>query len=593
MRNMLSNPASYDEIEKEIEKMHSANPKIREESIVSLYKISKEIGVPYTIQYLVPFIKTILDTNEESKIPILAQTERIAKEILKEIDPVYSIYKEIFLTRNEITREKATESLVSAISEVDSTEGNFIGLEGFICSMGESRFIMHRISAIALMKRLLTGMPQGKGLKRLENLFEKLQHDSMPIVRRTSIKSVEISKYFYSEDKIRKVIERVLEDNDDTVRSCFIELLLILPKSEDNAYFNLEVFKKGSVDSSWRVRSSSTQIIRDVAVYAYSAYGKNAMYNRQKTHRTHTDTQVKDTDDSDQPEIDIGIDVLECIDRLVDDKEEAVRRSIVEKTPEILSEAPKTKCKILYIIDKAASDVSAEVRESVPKVLSKISESLSKEDVEMYVSPIIRRLLVDEDRKTKMETISRLKTLYSKLGPTAIGNALSPVINDLESSNWRTRTAVLKIISSLSRQMEITYFYEYLKDPFFKMFVDPIWLVRKEAASILGEISINFGAEWICKDMISSLSFLKKSTNYSHRISYVTGIGQVLLTLWPRPVQKMLSSELSDLSKDPVPQVRMTVAKAVRKGHLEDKEEILKVLQGDSHPEVVNACVEG
>ncbi|KAI5190674.1 serine/threonine-protein phosphatase 2A regulatory subunit A [Nematocida minor] len=549
----------YDEIEQEIEKMQSSNPKLREESIDSLLRISQGIGKPYTVQYLIPFIKTILDTNEEAKIPILQQIEKIVKEVLNEIKPVYVLYREIFLTRSDLIREQASASLISSLN-VKKIDYEIFGIEEFIVSLGESRFIMHRISAITVMRTLIGEIPAGTELRKLKSLFSQMQNDPLPIVRRKSILSPEIIQYFYTEQEIQKIIERVLEDTDDTVRSCFISPLFLLSKTKDNGYFNLEIFKKASKDNSWKVRSSSTKIIKEVAVYLYAIKS------------THT-----------------GISILDCIDRLVEDREEAVRKSIIERAPDILAEAPDTKNKILYIIDKASCDVSSEVREIVPEVLSKISEIITKEDVELYISPIVRRLLTDEDQKTKMETIGKLKTLYNKLGAAAITDALTPVINDLESSNWRTRTAVLKSISSLSRQMDKMYFQDYLKQPFFKMFIDPIWNVRKEAAVILGEISINFGAAWVCGDMLESLEFLKESSHYAHRISYATAIGKVLQTLWPRKVQKMLAKGLLQLSQDPIPQVRMTVAKMVSQGILEEKKEILLRMQTDSHPEVISA----
>lgn len=566
---MLDAAVSYDEIEREIEKMQSSNPKLREESIDSLYRISKEIGRLYTVQYLIPFVKTILDTNEESKMPILKQIEKIAAEILQEIKPLYPLYKEIFLTRDDMIREASAESLIATVLTVSDRkiEYEIYALEEFICALGESRFIMHRISAISLLHRFLAEIPSNVQLRKLKGLFRHLQEDPLPIVRKRSIALGEILLYFYSEKEIKEIVEKVLEDTDDTVRSSFTNPLFLLSKSRENLFFTLEVFKVASTDSSWTVRSSSTKIVKDVILYVYD----------------------KRTSTQSEPSSATEVSVLECIDKLVEDKEDEVRKNIIERTPEILKESPNTKNKILYIIDKGSCDRSPTVREIVPGVLAEISDIITKEDVELFICPIIRRLLVDEDQRTKMETINKLKTLYRKLGAAAITDALAPVINDLESSNWRTRTAVLKSISSLSRQMDKKYFCEYFRDPFFKMFVDPIWLVRKEAAAILGEISINFGADWVCKEMIESLVYLKTSPHYTHRISYATALGKVLQTLWPRKVQKLIAKNLTDLAKDEIPQVRLTVAKMVKQGILEEKESILESMQNDSHPEVVSA----
>ncbi|KAI5167229.1 serine/threonine-protein phosphatase 2A regulatory subunit A [Nematocida sp. AWRm78] len=603
---MLRDTVSYDEIEKEIEKMQSSNAKIREESINSLYRISKEIGEGYTVQYLIPFVKTILDTNEESKAPVITQLEKISKEVLLEVKPLYCLYKEIFLTRDNKIREIATNSLISNVLLGRESELNqeIYEAQEFICRLGESKFVMHRISAISLLSRFLLDIPRSSEPKKLKGLFEALLKDALPIIRRKCLSSSEIMLYLYSEPEIKQIVEATLQDADDTVRSFFIHPLLLLDKTEPNSHFSKEVFKIASVDNSWKVRSSSTQIIKDVIVYVddpdmtrryVSTPSRSTNTQSQEDHKISGFSELNDrhTPTTEEPIGQISEDkqntLLDYIDRLVDDREDEVRKSIIQRTPEILLEAPKTKNKILYIIDRASCDKSPDVREIVPNILSIISEIVTKEDMELFVSPIIRRLLSDEDHNTKIETISKLKTLYKKLGAAAITDALAPVINDLKSSNWRTRTAVLKSISSLSRQMDQQYFYEYLKEPFFKMFVDSIWLVRKEAASILSEIAINFGAPWVCGEMLEALEFLKESTHYAHRISYATALGKVLQTLWPRKVQKLLAKNLVDLTTDAIPQVRLTVAKMIRLGILEEKENILKELQNDSHPEVVNA----
>ncbi|KAI5147862.1 uncharacterized protein NESG_00766 [Nematocida ausubeli] len=602
---MPRDTVSYDEIEKEIEKMQSSNAKLREESINSLYKISKEIGSIYTVQYLIPFVKTILDTNEESKVPIVRQLERIAKEILQEIKPLYTLYKEIFLTRDDRIRELATNSLIEGVllGREGRVDHEIYGIEEFICRLGGSKFVMHRISAISLLRKFLVEVPSNIHLRKLKDLFKALQVDPLPIVRRKCFSSGEIILYFCTEPEIKQIVDVALLDTDDTVRSFFIYPLLLLDKTQENSQFTMNAFKIASTDNSWKVRSSSTQIIKDVILHMNEVHADYSQTVRHippaypQRHRISGFSELTDqhrpseesAPDSEQLLQDKNAAVLKCIDRLVDDREDEVRKSIIKRTPEILKEAPQTKNKILYIIDRASCDRSPDVREIVPGILSAVSEIITKEDMELFVSPIIKRLLADEDQNTKIETISKLKTLYKKLGAGAITDALSPVINDLKSADWRTRTAVLKSISSLSRQMDKQYFYEYLKEPFFRMFVDPIWLVRKEAATILAEISISFGASWVCNEMLASLEFLKGSTHYAHRIAYATALGRVLQTLWPRRVQKLLARNLADLAVDAIPQVRLTVAKMVSQGILEEKESILKDLQNDSHREVANA----
>lgn len=551
---------SYDEIKKEVEKMQSANPRVREESLENLYEISREIGSAITVNYMFPFIKTILDTNEQAKRPVLHQLDKIIRDLIKDAIVAFPIYKEIFLTRNDDVRKEAANVLVCEVFHLgessESFESNLLQLESFICAVGESRFIMHRLSAVCLVREFLVNNKGKAKIQKIDKLFARLLSDCASVVRKRAVSSQRILSCLYTPKELMELAEKTLHDPEDSVRCYFTLPLSLLSDSDSSPSFFSKLFKLASKDLSWQVRSSAVRILKEVVKYVYS----------------------------EAPEE--GPSVINCIELLVEDKEEIVRKKVMEQMPGILRQIPQTREKILRFIDKSSRDRSNTVRQVVPHVLSEVAESLSKEDVQLYALPIIQRLLIDGDRETKMETISKLKSLYTKLGSAAIADALTPVISDLESSNWRTRLAVLKSIASLSTQIEKEYFKIHLKDSFFKMFIDSVWMVRKEAACIISEISLAFGPEWVLTEALPSLEFLKDSQNYMHRIAYATAAGEMLRDAWPAPVSAQLRENIGLLSKDSVPQVRLSVAKAVQKSSLEDKEQILELLQGDPHPEV-------
>ncbi|OAG29580.1 serine/threonine-protein phosphatase 2A regulatory subunit A [Nematocida displodere] len=552
---------SYEEIEKEIERMQSTNSKAREESLQNLYQISKEIGQVYTKEYLIPFLKTILDTNEEAKDSVIAQMDKIVKELIEEVDPVLEIYQEIFLTRDEAIRSKAAEALISEAvfigGKKQRLENELSKVEAFIRMLGESRFIMHRLSAVVLVKKFILEVEKDK--HALEGLFKALIEDASLIVRKKALSEVEVLACFYQEPELLKLVEKVLGDPEDSVRSFFVYPLSLLPANRVSALFHIKIFKEASTDHSWQIRSKATEIIKDTAVYVYRYAPEE------------------------------GTAILQLIESLVTDKEEMVREHAAKTMHQVLAAVPETKERILYFVDKASTDKSPRVRKIVPETLSALAEFISKEDSELFIFPIIRRLLTDDNTATKMETISKLRSLYDKLGSSAITEALAPVINDLESTSWRTRIAVLRSIASLSRQIEKTYFNLHLRAAVFKMFTDPVWAVRKEVAVIVAEIGTSFGAEWLVSEALPHLEDLKSSRHYAHRISYVTAAAEILKTLWPTELQKVLAGALAGLARDPVPQVRQAVAVAVTGGILEEKDQILQILHEDDHPGVVRA----
>jgi len=555
--------ARYDEIEREIERMHSSNQKTKEEGIESLHKISKEIGRSNTIQYMVPFIKTILDTAEEAKRPVLRQIDRIVRELVKEITPLLPVYKEIFLTRSEEIRKHAAETCIATVEYLEQeqkreNEGEMEKIRNFAVLLSESRFIMHRLSSLALIGELVR--KRGKE-KTIEQAYRSLLRDKSPVVRRKAVLVNDALDAFFDEEQLRNMVEAVLEDAEDSVRSEFASPLHLFLKRKEDPIFLMKIFKASAQDQSWQVRKASSKIIKEVAERVPA---------------------VPSTD---------AADALLLIERLIEDKEKLVRKSATEEIPEVFAKVPKSKQHLLVIVERASRDRSPKVRQSVPEVLSKISETMTKEELETHVLPIVRKLLVDEDRSTKMETVSRIRVLYTKLGSEAVTEALTPVVTDLSSPNWRTRLAVLKSIASFGIQIEQEYFKAHLKDQFFKMFTDPVWSVRKEAANILSEISEKFGDAWILEESLPSLRYLKESTHYMHRISYVTAVSELLKKNHIEEVNTQLEEDLLHLSKDSVAQVRLSVGKAVASSSMKIKNEIIKDLMNDANKEVSKSCM--
>ncbi|KAI5187274.1 serine/threonine-protein phosphatase 2A regulatory subunit A [Nematocida homosporus] len=560
-----SSTVRYDEIEKEIERMQSANSKTREESLEKLFTIATEIGKLSTIQYLLPFIKTILDTNEAAKRPIIRQVEQIAKELVLDLKPVILIFKELFLTRDEEIRREAAESLVSiglVLGEKKELMAELEQVEELVLELGQSKFIMHRLSALALIKKVVNEAQCASYFKRIRSLVKQLLVDTYPIVQKRVLSLPDVLSGYCTADDLLELSERLLDENEDSVRSCFDCPAGLLPWSTAYAEFFIRIFKKGAVDVSWEVRNRATSLIKVALGYAYE-----------------TNSGVVS-------------DLLEILDNLMTDKEELVRVSTIKAIPGVFFEVPRTKETVLSLVERASRDSSARVKQMVPMTLAGLADALDRSEIEERILPIVRRLLGDEDTETKMETIARLRLLYAKLGPSAIASALTPVISDLGSASWRTRTAVLRSIASLSRQIEHSYFEVHLKSAFFQMFTDPVWEVRREAARILAEISLAFGTAWVLGEAFPALDFLRTSSNYAQRISYVWALGEVLRTLWPRTVQQAAASLLQECARDPVAQVRLAVVHALQASVLEQRPDILQTLLNDPHPEIVRAVQE-
>lgn len=623
---------SYEDIEQEIERMQSDNPRIREEGFGSIFRISKEIGSACTTEYMIPFVRRILDANEEARKPIIKQIDKIGKELLRSIDALIPIYKEILLTRDERTRKDASRALVSSVmhhaqygnkeegkKDKGKKEEAEEKIEEVTLLLATSRFIMHRVSAVAVIEEYIRekeiactaahstqdegtsdkstdnghsdmdasdnghssdteGMPQPKRQKspkmppsftsrapgisspRIKQLFMMLISDQSSLVRKNALTALSALNGLCTEQELFDIVSQTLSDPEDVVRCQFVYPFSAIENHSGTAEKKIVVFKQAAKNTSWLVRCSVSAVISSVIVLSY----------------VYDPTVLGST--------------MACVEALARDQEVLVRKSTAQSIPQIFSAVSSTKPQIFQLVSLAARDASEVVRQCVAEILAQVSASLSISDVETCVFPVIRGLLSDKDSTTKTKTILALKVLYSKLGPAAVSEALTPIVQDLRSPSWRTRAVVLQSIASLSRQVEGEYFRSNLRQPFFRAFQDPIWEVRKEAANTLGSIAAAFGPDWVLNEALADLSGLKSNSKYTFRISYIWGLRSLLdLALdWPGALSVRIISEFLELASDSVAQVRLAVLRAIQGLGRAEKEVagIRKALEGDESPEV-------
>jgi HEAT repeat protein len=506
---------TYKEIEQEVTKMQSSNAQTREEGIQKVRSISEAIGKAATLHYMLPFLRMLLDTNERIKGSMIGEIDGIVRHVLGTLGPALPIYKEILLSRDEEVRERAVESLVGEHVDLQR-EGRGPGeksfeaaeLVVFLRELAASRFVMHRISAIVLVKELLekasemheqeAGMRE-RCMEQVRGIYGGLRKDASPFVRRRAVVPF-ILRELYTREELEAFTEDLISDKEDCVRALFP--VLIEASETDSPRVLSSVLTATAGDQSWAVRLNSVKILVRAFRTLYAGGG-----DREKER------------------------ACKGLEALVGDKEHEVRRSAVSVIHEIAETVPEIRSRLFSILKKASRDESSNVRESVGGSLSLLAARCGKEEVEMCIFPVMKMLLCDRDRATKMSVIRSLGVIYEKLGPDAITDALSPIISDLSSTNWRIRCAVLKSISALGRKMGREYFSANLAEHFFKVFSDQVSSVREEGALLLRELAREFGPVWFAEVVLPSLEPLRGSRRYLHRISYLNAISVLSLFL--------------------------------------------------------------
>lgn len=92
---------------------------------------------------------------------------------------------------------------------------------------------------------------------------------------------------------------------------------------------------------------------------------------------------------------------------------------------------------------------------------------------------------------------------------------------------------------------------------------DPIYSIREAAIKNLKALTDIFGVTWASKHIIPKLLSLHVEQNYLHRLTPLFGIALLAPALNAETIKKMFVPVLVTLSKDPVPNIRMNVAKTL------------------------------
>jgi len=174
-------------------------------------------------------------------------------------------------------------------------------------------------------------------------------------------------------------------------------------------------------------------------------------------------------------------------------------------------------------------------------------------------------LLKDEFSEVRVNLFKHLEDLTQVIDFDSLSQSLLPALNELAvDKNWRTRAAVVEFLPFFAQKMG----EGFLNDKFSKILID--WLsdriygVREAAIKCVKSLIEILGSQWAEKQLFPKIIPFQSNPNYLHRMTLVFIIQQVGNLLSPEALSKTVTPILIPLSKDPVANVRMNVAKALK-----------------------------
>lgn len=120
----------------------------------------------------------------------------------------------------------------------------------------------------------------------------------------------------------------------------------------------------------------------------------------------------------------------------------------------------------------------------------------------------------------------------------------------------------------LARQLGEAFFNEKLNPICIDWMKDSIYTIREASLENIKQLTIIFGMPWAQKNILPKLLALHSESNYLHRLTSLFGIALLSEQFQQLPAEttkKMIMPVFNTLLKDPVPNVRMNLAKTISK----------------------------
>eukprot|EP01068_Selenidium_serpulae_P006706 Selendium_serpulae@DN4481_c0_g1_i2.p1 len=150
---------------------------------------------------------------------------------------------------------------------------------------------------------------------------------------------------------------------------------------------------------------------------------------------------------------------------------------------------------------------------------------------------------------------------------------LQPAITETaHDPNWRVRETLLGLLPRLAQFLKNTDVAEMrLCELYMQGLSDPVWTIRTATAGAIDQLVETVGIEWLSTVIIPHLEELRQNKNYIFRSNVMTCIASCLKAVshlsTPHALSRQLATKLFDLafelSKDPVANIRITVARTL------------------------------
>ncbi|KAG5506435.1 hypothetical protein JKF63_05938 [Porcisia hertigi] len=584
----------FNSVKTMIDNLRSEDPEARLSSMRGIHLIATTLGPKRTRDELLLYLTDYLDDNDE----VLRVFANALGTMLPEVGGVEFTSSlltplEILGSLDEVTvRDEAVTSLQLIGDQLfnPSDPASMSGASAAATKRKELNAKAQR-DFIEMVRRLGEAMPQCRSTacslvstiypnadasvrSDLMKLFQKLCEDDEILVRRAAC--VAMGKNFARVLGPKGCLELVpilnafAKDESDGVRLQAVvtcaSLLQVLPETQHSAI--LLAVRSLSSDSSWRVRYMTADSLGSLAAAL-----------------------------SPPDVVKYAVPVFRS---LCQDSEPEIRAAAVYNMANVLTACRDATGKkdLLVTGTRLVSDDVSHVRMSLASAVLKSVAHVAKDLWGTTIVPACTALLRDAEADVRLALVSGFSTMGNTPEAKELAPSLIPVVINLATDiKWRVREVVVAqvpyIITSLGRSAE------QILQVCIGRLTDRVAAIRNAAVQSCCKLVTEHGSTWAASTLLPQVQNLVTDTNYLHRVAlchlYAALANVAAFDL--STCESVVWPQLLVLQQDPVPNVRLNVAKAIVALSRGDKisppltKPVLRSLSEDPEADVRDATV--
>ena len=523
-----------------LEDLQSQDIKTKKNAVQNLRGISLALGRERTRKELLPYLNSCIDEEEDEIIIELAKVlsnfidciggKQYIKELFNLLEVILAI-DEPFVIKETINSIKLIVKQIGKVSEVEND------LISMINNLYASEDINQKKSAMNLLIFLFKDLNENNKNIAL-NYFDKFVVDNNIYIRKELLKEITEISLLLSIDYIKKLINIILKDKNDSMRIDIINIILSIrqhPNINDFISVIYDLIPKLSEDTNWRVRLTVADKLNDILNFP------------------NIDNKFKQ----------VSINIFA---KLIEDGEAEIRNVCclrLEEISKILINENNFE-KILQNLRKLEKDQKNFVRGALASNVLKLC-SLVGNKTNDYILPIFLTLMKDENIEIRMTLINNLSELNKVIEINNIIEIIMPSIKEISANkSWRVRLQIMEIIPVLAKLFNQQLFMNHIFPICITSLMDSVFSIREAASKLFVTIYKDVKNDEFEKKLLEKLNELCNSTSYLLRNTVLVYIKFFIKNLEDKIYfeffEKKLIGIVLMLSKDKIENIRISCA---------------------------------